>query len=130
MTTQTNGNGAAPPAAPTFSEAPASATVKVTSPQGYEFMLTTRAGRMADLLSQVTTLESWLVDHNWRAAPTGKGPGKAQADAAPVEPSPTCDKCGQPMTRRTTKDGSRSFWSCSTKFGNGEWCKGKPVTPA
>ena len=129
--TTPNGHTPAAPAAQTWTEAPASATLRVVTPTGYEVLLTTRAGRMADLLTQLTTLESWLVDHQWQAAPTSKGNGKAsQGDAAnsvQTEPAPTCDRCGQPMKRRTTKDGSRAFWSCATKYGDGSWCQGKPT---
>jgi len=70
MATQVNTNSNGSPAPAVFSEAPASATVKVISPSGFEFLLTTRAGRMADLLSQAATLESWLVEHQWQAAPS------------------------------------------------------------
>ena len=126
QTPTTNGNGNGHPPAQTWTEAPASATLRVVTPTGYEVLLTTRAGRMSDLLTQLTTLETWLVDHQWQAAPTGKGkPQAAQGDAA-TEDAPLCDKCGQPMKRRTTKDGTRSFWSCATKYGDGNWCQGKP----
>lgn len=127
MTTQVSTNGNAhTPAPASFTEAPASATLRVVTPTGYEVLLTTRAGRMSDLLGQLTTLESWLVDHQWQAAPTGRPTVKASAPTQASDgPAPTCDKCGQPMIRRTTRDGSRSFWSCQTRFGQ-EWCKGKP----
>lgn len=127
MTTQvsTNGNGHTHAPA-SFTEAPASATLRVVSATGFEVLLTTRAGRMSDLLSQLTTLEAWLSDHQWTPAPTGRPTGKATAQAQASDgPAPTCDKCGQPMIRRTTRDGSRSFWSCQTRYGS-EWCKGKP----
>ena len=128
MGNQVNTNGAPPTVAPaSFSEAPASATLRVVSATGYEVLLTTRAGRMADLLSQLTTLESWLSDHQWTPAPTGRPTGKATAQTQAQDgPAPCCDRCGQPMIRRQTRDGSRSFWSCSTKYGNGQWCQGKP----
>lgn len=118
-----NGNA---PTAPSFSEAPASATLRVVSATGFEVLLTTRAGRMSDLLTQLTTLESWLVDHQWQAAPTGRPTGKATAQAqASDEPAPTCDRCGQVMVKKQRRDGTGSFWSCQTRYGQ-EWCKGKP----
>ena len=126
MSAQLQSNGHTP-TAQIWTEAPASATLRVVTPTGYEVLLTTRAGRMSDLLSQLTTLESWLVDHQWQAAPTGKSKPQAnQGDAATGENPPLCDKCNQPMKRRTTKDGSRAFWSCATKYGDGQWCQGKP----
>lgn len=122
----TNGNGH-PSAVTTWTEAPASATLRVVTPTGYEVLLTTRAGRMADLLTQLTTLEAWLSDHQWTPAPTGKGTqGKAQAqqgDAA-QEDAPVCAIHGKPMTRRS-KDG-RSWWSCSEKLSDGTWCPYRP----
>ena len=119
----TNGNGHTPPAQ-NWTEAPASATLRVVTPTGYEVLLTTRAGRMSDLLTQLTTLESWLVDHQWQAAPTGKGkPQAAQGDAA-TEDAPLCAIHKTPMVRRS-KDG-RSWWSCSHKLDTGEWCPYRP----
>ena len=123
---QTNGNGHTPAPA-SWTEAPASATVKVTTPGGYDLMITFRATRVADLLSQAQTVETWLIAHNFTPAPTR--PASKPQDAAngvQSEPAPVCDRCGQPMKRRTTKDGSRSFWSCATKYGDGSWCQGKP----
>ena len=121
-----NGNGNAPALA--FNEAPASINTFVTSPAGFSYQLTMRGARVGDLLQQARTLESWLTENGW--TPASKAQGKAsQGDAANSvqgEPAPLCDKCGQPMKRRTTKDGTRSFWSCATKYGDGNWCQGKP----
>ena len=127
MGSQVSTNGATPAVAPaSFSEAPASATLRVVSATGFEVLLTTRAGRMSDLLGQLATLEAWLSDHQWTPAPTGRPTGKVTAQTQASDgPAPVCDKCSQPMIRRTTRDGSRSFWSCQTRFGS-EWCKGKP----
>src|SRR5437016_6124239 len=64
---------------------------------------------------QDATHRGWAVvyEDDWRDVPT-------------PEPSTTCPSCGQPMKRRTTKDGPRSFWSCQTKYGNGKGVKGSP----
>lgn len=124
---QSNGNGTAPTAPASFSEAPASVNVFATSPAGFTYQLTMRAARVADVLSQAAQLEAWLTSHNWTP---GKAPGKAvpgdAANSVQSEAAPTCDRCGQPMKRRTTKDGTRSFWSCGTKYADGQWCQGKP----
>ena len=114
------------PAVTTWTEAPASATVEAYDSSGRRWLLTTRAATTGELLTRLPVLTGWLDDHGWQA----RTPGKAQtqgdaANSVPTEPAPTCDKCGQPMIRRTTRDGSRSFWSCQTRFGS-EWCKGKP----
>ena len=127
MATQVQSNGHTPTTM-TVLEHPASATLRVVSASGFEVLLTTRAGRMADLLSQLATLESWLVDHQWQAAPTGKGK-PSQGDAAngvQSEAAPICAIHNKPMTRRTTKDGTRSFWSCSGRLSDGSYCPYRP----
>ena len=138
MTTQVNGNGAAQQAAPALAavpEAPASVTARVLSPAGVEYLLTIRsyctAAQVTALLQSVGNAEKWLIDHGWTPAPTratsapttqaGQGNGLA-AEAVAI-----CDKCGQPMTRKQRRDGSGYFWSCNTKYGNGQWCRGNPV---
>ena len=109
------------PAVTTWTEAPASATVEAYDSSGRRWLLTTRAATTGELLTRLPVLTGWLDDHGWQA----RTPGKAQAQADD-EPAPLCSICNQPMKRRQTKDGSRSFWSCSTKYGNGQWCQGKP----
>ena len=110
------------PTAPTFNEAPASATVKVTTPGGYDLMITFRATRVADLLSQAQTVEAWLIAHNFTPAPTRPASKASQGDGD--EPAPLCAIHKTPMTRRS-KDG-RSWWSCSQKLDTGEWCPYRP----
>lgn len=98
-----------------------------TSPAGFTYQLTMRAARVADVLSQAAQLEAWLTSHNWTP---GKAPGKAsQGDAAnsvQSEAAPVCAIHGKPMTRRTTKDGTRSFWSCSERLSDGSYCPYRP----
>ena len=126
MTTPATPNGTAP--APTFTEAPASINVRVVSPAGFDYLLTMRASRVGDVLNQAQDLEKWLLSHSWTPAPTrAQGNGQAaQTAQGQGEAAPLCDRCQQPMKRRTTRDGTRSFWSCSTRFASGQWCQGKP----
>ena len=122
----TNGNGHTPTAPASFSEAPASATVEAYDSSGRRWLLTTRAATTGELLTRLPVLTGWLDDHGWQARTPGKAvPGDA-ANSVQTEPAPTCDKCGQPMKRRSTKDGTRTFWSCGTKYADGQWCQGKP----
>ena len=125
MSAQPNTTNGHTPTAQTWTEAPASATLRVVTPTGYEVLLTTRAGRMSDLLTQLTTLEAWLVDHQWQAAPTGKGKATqgTQGDGDESD-APLCAIHKTPMVRRS-KDG-RSWWSCSHKLDTGEWCPYRP----
>ena len=111
---------------PTHTEAPASASCKVTSPRGFEWILTLRSDTANDMMTRTEALEGWLVKHDWQPAATRPtSPGNSQA-SAPTEAAPLCNICHQPMKRRQTKDGTRSFWSCGTKYANGQWCQGKP----
>ena len=119
------------PASPTVTptEWPASATIRVTSPKGLDVLLTLRAARVADVLTQLETLEGWLIGRNWTPAPTPARPatgtpaaqGNGQAEAEPA----ICDTCGHPMKQKPRRDGKGYFWSCETKYGS-EWCKGRP----
>lgn len=120
MTTQVNGNGTAP--APTFTEAPASATARVISPvTGLEWMLTTRAATTRELLGQVRTLETWLIENGWHAAPARaeaahNGNGQAAQGDAPL-----CPTHGKPM-----KQGKGGGWYCPVKLLEDDGT-GKPV---
>ena len=129
-TVTTNGNPA--PASPTVTttEWPASATIRVTSPKGLDVLLTLRAARVADVLTQLETLEGWLIGRNWTPAPTPKGAaspstGTPSAPQGEGEPAAICDTCGRPMKQKPRRDGKGYFWSCETKYGS-EWCKGRP----
>ena len=106
MGNQVSTNGATGCVAPaSFAEAPASATVKVTTPGGYDLMITFRATKVSDLLSQAQVVEGWLISHNFTPAltrPTGK---PAQADA------PTCPEHGKAMQR------GKYGWFCPVKVG-------------
>lgn len=125
----TPGNAQAAGAVPVWTEAPASATLKVVTPSGgFEVLLTSRASRMSDLLAQLTTLEAWLIEHGWQPAPSRTtGPQQAQGNTTEGEAAPVvlCDTCGRPMKQKPRRDGNGMFWSCETRYGS-EWCKGKP----
>ena len=60
-----NGNG---PAAPMHTEAPASATVKIVSPAGFDWMLTARDTTVSGLMDKIAFLEDYLVERGWGAA--------------------------------------------------------------
>lgn len=111
----------------TYSEAPASATAKVISPNGYEWLVTMRSTRVSDLLTEAGQLEAWLGEHGWHPAPTGRastassnGNGQTSTDEA----APVCAIHGKPMTRRS-KD-ARTWWSCAEKLPDGQWCPYRP----
>ena len=107
-----NGTGHAPAA---FTEAPASATVKVTTPGGYDLMITFRATRVADLLSQAQVVEGWLISHNFTPAPTRPASKPSQGD------TPICPTHQTPM-----KQGKGGGWYCPIKLLEDDGT-GKPV---
>ena len=103
----------APPgaAAPSFGEAPASATVDAISPSGRRWLLTTRAATVGELMQRVEYLDRWLSDHAWStkaAAPSMAGQGNGQAQGE----TPTCPTHGQAM-----KQGRRG-WYCPVKIAD------------
>lgn len=107
---------------PTHAEAPASATVKAVDPAGYEWLLTVRSDSARELVDRAAVLSTWLADHGWQPATRA-----ARAQAAPTDDTgelPICPYHNKAMTRRS-KDG-RSWWSCSEKLSNGEWCQYRP----
>ena len=121
MTTPVHTNGLTPQV---WTEAPASATFRVTTPGGYEVLLTTRASKMADLIAQLATLETWLIDRDWKPAgqrPQAPGNGQSEDEAAQA---PLCGFHGNPMQKRQGRNGA--FWSCSQKLPNGEFCSYRP----
>ncbi len=128
MTTTTNGTTAPTGAAsPSFTEAPASATLRTISPTGYDIMWTVRADSVKGLTERVAFLAEWLGRQGYTPTParpaTGAAPaqGTGQAEAEPA----ICDQCGRPMKQKPRRDGKGYFWSCETKYGS-EWCKGRP----
>ena len=123
MSAQLQSNGHTPPAVTTTE--PPRATARFISPNGVGWLVTVPAPTVAELLDRVALVEDKLLARHWTPAedrPAAKGNGKpSQAD----EPAPTCDRCGQVMVKKQRRDGTGTFWSCQTRYGQ-EWCKGKP----
>jgi hypothetical protein len=108
-----------------FTEAPASATVKVTSAAGYEWLLTTRANTSGELLDRLYPIEAWLQKHKWQ--PATRKPQAAQAaangSAAPANGAiPLCPTHNSPM--KPSKHGTGYF--CPVKVADDDGT-GKPV---
>ena len=106
MSTQiTNGVTGVTPAV-TFAEAPASCNVRVVSPGGYDYQITMRSGRVADVLNQAQALESWLTTNGWTPAPTYSKPSKASPNATNgvQADAPIC-----PTHHRSMKSGRRGW---------------------
>ena len=102
-------------AAPSFGEAPASATVDAISPSGRRWLLTTRAATVGELMQRVEYLDRWLSEHAWSTGRTATGtPSATPSDA------PTCPTHNKPM-----KQGKRG-WYCPVKIADDDGT-GRPV---
>jgi hypothetical protein len=117
MTTQTttlNGHAPAPIATPTFTEAPASVTLKI-SYRGYsDILFTLRDASGVGLLDKLNL----VMD---RFEKIGITPSAAKTTAAgPVNEAPICEYHG-PMKRNNRNNG----WFCPKKMGDGTYCKSK-----
>lgn len=64
-------------------ESPASMTAKVISPNGFEWLMTIRNGKLTEMVKDVDKLEKWLMENNWQPA------GNYRAPAPPQAPPPT-----------------------------------------
>ena len=105
-------------AAPSFGEAPASATVDAISPSGRRWLLTTRAATVGELMQRVEYLDRWLSDHAWSTRPAAAGGVPAGGNSA--QGAPTCPSHGKPM-----KQGKRG-WYCPVKIADDDGT-GRPV---
>ncbi|MCB0163780.1 MAG: hypothetical protein KDI79_06115 [Anaerolineae bacterium] len=96
-------------------EAPASATAKMTSPNGLEWLITLRDLSASGLLNKINQLETKLLTDGWQPVTNGPSPASAPADAGGP---PVCPYHG-PMKRSKKFEG----WYCPQKMGDGSYCK-------
>lgn len=127
MSAKNNTNGTAPapvatqPEPAALPEAPASASAAMISPNGIEWLLTTRDFSVNGLLQKVKVMEDHLLKDGWTAAPPRNGRRSAapSADAPAANgAAPVCQYHG-PMKRSKKFDG----WYCPQKMGDGSYCK-------
>ena len=107
----TNTNGNAPTAPPSFSEAPASATVEAYDSSGRRWLLTTRAATTGELLTRLPVLTGWLDDHGWQARTPGKAQARGDAANSVQGEPPLCPTHQKPM-----KPGKNGGWYCPVKL--------------
>ena len=112
-----------------FPEMPYSWNVQVLSPEGFGEMFTVRAVNENGFLPRVGRIKAYLTENGYKPMPARSGPAPAQAataagDPATEEKPPLCIIHNTPMKRRS-KDG-RSWWSCTQKLGDGQWCNYRP----
>jgi len=106
-------------------EAPASATVKVVDESGFEFLLTTRAHTMKEVLGNIKVLREYLLETGWapangyrqQSAPSQAQPAQI-ADGQPVMSFPA-----EKMVKSTHK--GKTYWKVQggrfSQFGVTIW---------
>lgn len=102
-------------------EAPASASAKLISPQGVEWLLTMRDFTVGGLVGKIGQLEQTLIKNGWTVAPT-RGNGHANGNGNGGEVAPICKYHG-PMKRSKKFNG----WYCSNKLADGTYCQEKTM---
>lgn len=95
-------------------EAPASATAKMTSPAGIEWMVTVRDLSASGLLNKINRLESELLGTGWTPA-NGANAGQRVGDASGA---PVC-----PVHRTPMKKSKFNGWYCTQRDAAGNYCK-------
>ena len=109
----------------THTEAPASATAKMTSPHGVEWLLTVRDDTVNGLVTKVGKFEEFLLDHDWQPAAGRYSGAKPSTGSNGNGSTPNCPTHGTPMM-----DKGRG-WFCPQKIaedgGDGRplYCKAK-----
>jgi hypothetical protein len=107
-------------------EATASVSYTVKTPSGHNVIFTMRADDELELLGRMETVENYFVDNGFNGGPVKstpefdpKTPTKEEdldlEDDKPVDlDSNTCPKCGEPLVKFSSKDGTKSGMKCST----------------
>lgn len=104
-----------------FTEAPASATARLISPQGVEWLLTCRDEQVSELIKKVDFLEAHLLEHGWTS------PGGRAAAPAPAGGSDTpegVESFAAEQLVATIRDG-KAYWKVKgppfAKYGVMVW---------
>ena len=97
-------------------EAPASASAKMTSPSGVEWLVTVRDLSASGLLNKISQLETKLLGDGWQPAGHANGNGGGQ-DAGPGNEPPVCPYHGPMKPSKKFND-----WYCPQKMGDGSFC--------
>ena len=97
-------------------EAPATATVKIKSTAGFEYLFTLRDEKASNLMFKIAAMEKKWLELGWTplAQQTKGGFPQKQIDYVPNR---TCPTCGSRLVRATTKDGKKMI-KCETNKWN------------
>jgi len=115
-------------------EAPASATVKIKSPNGYEWLYTVRDTKAGELITKMSFLERVFQSEGWTPLTQGyQKTSQKQPKPENLDPNaPICSIHNRKMDWKTgvskTSGKPYAFWSCSIKNPDGSWCQYKPQT--
>lgn len=101
-----------------FDEAPASVTVKIKSPAGFEYMFTMRDAKASVLMFKMKAMEA-----NWTKSgftPIAQNAfGKKETKPVEYVPNRMCPKCENQLIYGTTKTGKKLIKCSTNKWING-----------
>ena len=104
----------------TYTEAPASTTIRATSPGGFDVMLTLRGVDGAELMPKVMAALAWLDEQGFTPAPVRSSQSSGNGNA------PLC-----PTHHQAMKQSQHGGWYCPVKIaddgGDGKalYCRAK-----
>lgn len=106
-----------------LTESPYSWNTFVEAQDGFGEQFTIRAGSSDEFIKKIEGLKHYLTGKGYK--PQTRGP-RTNTTVAPAEGEnvPNCVIHNKPMVKRS-KDG-RSWWSCSEKLADGQWCQYRP----
>jgi hypothetical protein len=108
-----------------FPEMPYSANVRAVDADGFEWQFTVRGVNETPFMTRVGNLKATLLKGGYKPATPRSAQPHPQATAGPeTEPAPLCAIHKTQMKKRS-KDG-RSWWSCTEKLDDGQWCQYRP----
>ena len=118
------------PQARTWTEAPASATIRALDPAGFDVLLTLRGDSGAELLPRLSSAVDWLRAQGYTPVRNGhqeaaqQQTGDTESDVLTDDRGKrykVCAKHDAKMYEKTGKDGQRWY---SHQLADGTWCKG------
>lgn len=105
-----------------FPESPYSWNLHAEASDGWDEQFTIRASDSETFIKKIEGIKHYLSSKGYKPAQRG---GRAQANAVTnIEAVPNCAVHKVPMVKRS-KDG-RSWWSCTEKLDDGQWCQYRP----
>lgn len=99
-------------------EAPASATVKIKSPNGFEYLFTMRDEKASNLLYKMQAMEKHLIEKGYTAL-------AQNAYGKPQVPTKPCPKHNVPMKEKTSKTGEKFYSHSQGVYPNLDYCNGQ-----